>query len=125
LRLSCFFFTVKYHHLKAAITKHQLERYQNLLVAGCAEDNLDYIANDITTTRAYSAEQCQKHCKNSTACRFWTWGKPAFHTNANSCFLKDYIQERKTNYNTTSGIGDCSGKKIMFLDCNIVNTTCV
>ncbi len=100
---------VKWHNLIAATTKHQLEWYLKLLVSGCAEDNLDYIAKDITTIRAYSAGECQKHCKNSTACRFWTLGKPEFGSNANSCFLKDHIKERKTNQNTTSGIGDCPG----------------
>ncbi len=81
------------------------------LVAGCTEDNLDYIGNDITTTKAFSAKECQTHCKNNSTCRFWTWGKPEFGENANSCFLKDHIKERTANYNTTSGIGDCPGNK--------------
>jgi len=102
---------VKCQNLRAAITKHQLERCLKLLVAGCTEDNLDYIGNDITATRANSAEQCQTHCKNNSTCRYWTWGKPEFGTNANSCFLKDHIKERKQNRYTTSGIGDCSGNK--------------
>jgi hypothetical protein len=111
LRLKYFFLRVKSHHLKVSTTEHQLERDVQLLVAGCTEDNLDYIGNDITTTRANSAKECQIHCKNNSACRFWTWGKPEFGRKANSCFLKDHIKERNQNRYTTSGIGDCSGNK--------------
>ena len=110
-----FFFRVKSHHLKAATSKHQPERFLKWLVAGCTEDNVDYNGTDITTTLAYSAEECQTHCKNNSDCRFWTWGKPEFGSNANFCFLKDHIEERKTNRKTTSGIGDCPGKKYKFL----------
>ncbi len=107
-------------YLTALTTKHQLESYQKLLAAGCIEDNVDYTGNDITTTRAYSAKECQRQCKNNSICRFWTWVKPEFGTSA-ACFLKDHIKERKTNYKTTSGLGDCSGNKYKFFSLKFSN----
>jgi hypothetical protein len=100
------------HNLKAATNSFK-ETFLKLF-AGCTEENYDYTGSDIATTTANSTELCQTHCKNDLTCRFWTWGKPGFGTNANSCFLKDHIEERKMNQKTTSGIGDCPGKKYKF-----------
>jgi hypothetical protein len=80
------------------------------LIAGCIEDKFDYTGDDIATTSAESALDCQMQCEKNPKCQFWTWGKPS-GSDVKKCFLKDHIKERKENDDTTSGTKDCSSNK--------------
>ena len=81
----------------------------------CIEVNTEYVGNNIgdVISDVDSWWRCQFHCKDDSACLFWT-----YKTSAKECWLKNSDAGRVIGLDQrtiTSGTKHCGGMKLLLI----------